>query len=281
MSLSIEFLQAGSTSHWLNMVSMQSPKIKVPFPATVALLQHDRYGPVLFDTGYSSHFYEATKKFPEKLYALITPVDIPAGGTLLEQLKGRGIQPDDVQYIILSHFHADHIGGILDFPRAQFIYLQEAYEPLKNSGRFRALLRHGFLKQLLPDDFVKRSASFTLTAKNSTQLDYGYFSRGYDVFGDGSITAIELPGHAAGHLGLMVQANNGVYFLVGDACWVKENFLDGSPPHWLARQLILHNAKEYEHTLEQLKLFSSQYPDIHIIPCHCNKSLDHARGNHV
>lgn len=281
MSLSIEFLQVGSTSHWLNMVSTQSPAIKVPFPATVALIRHQHFGPILFDTGYSPRFHEVTKKFPEKLYALVTPVDIPSGDTLLEQLKLRGIQPADVRFIILSHFHADHIGGLMDFPQAQFIYLQKAYEPLRHMGRFRAVFMHGFLKQLIPTDFLNRSLSFTITSKNSTKLDYSYFNNGYDVFSDGSIVALELPGHAPGHLGLMVHADSGSYFLVGDACWVKENFLNSSPPHWLVRHLVLHNFKQYGHTLDQLNHFSGQYPEIHIVPCHCNQSLNDVRGEYV
>ncbi len=267
--------------HWRFKVSTQSPRHKVPFPATVALLHHERLGPVLFDTGYSPHFYDATKKFPEKLYALITPVEIPVGATLLDQLKQRNIQAEDIQYIILSHFHADHIGGLLDFPKAQFIYLQAAYAPLQHIGRLRAILGYGFLKQLIPDNFLARSLALKITAQNNTQLDYAFFNKGHDIFGDGSIIAVELPGHAPGHMGLMVHADNGHYFLVGDACWVKENYINSSPPHWLVRHMVLHDAKKYEHTLDQLKHFSLQHPKIHIIPCHCEQSLDSARGIHV
>lgn len=273
MSLSIEFLQVGCTHHLLKMVSMKSPAVQVSFPATVALLHHERFGPILFDTGYSPRFYEVTKTFPEKLYALTTPVDILAENTLVEQLKRRGIQPTDIQSIILSHFHADHIGGVSDFPTAKYIYLKHAYESLHNISRFRAVLFNGFLKKLLPADFTMRSVPFTITEKNCSKLDYNYFSYGYDILGDGSIMAIELPGHAQGHLGLMIYADTGVYFLVGDACWVRENYLEDSKPHWLVRQLVLHDTDKYYLTLQKLKHFNSQYPEVRVIPCHCNKSL--------
>jgi len=275
MSVSIEFLEVGRTHHWLKMVSNKSPAIKVPFPATVALLQHEKFGPILFDTGYSPRFHEVTKKFPEKLYSLITPVEIGEQETLVKQLEKRGINAADIQFIILSHFHADHIGGISDFSKANYIYLKHAYEPLKNLGRFRSVLFNGFLKNLLPTDFIERSSPFSITAGNCSNLHYDSFNQAYDLFGDGSILAIELPGHAPGHLGLLVYADKGTYFLVGDACWVRENFISNSQPQWITRKLVLDDAKQYEDTLQKLKKFHVQYPEVHIVPCHCNKS--HAR----
>lgn len=271
MTVSIEFLQVGSTHHHLKMVSLKSPAVKVSFPATVALIYHEQFGYILFDTGYSLRFHEVTKRFPEKLYALVTPVDISAEETLVEQLRRRNITNKDIKLIILSHFHADHIGGISDFPTAQYIYLKHAYDALQNLSTVRAVF-NGFLKKLLPDDFLNRSSAFTFTARTSTKLDYDYFSDGYDVLGDGSLIAVELPGHAPGHIGLIVHADKGAYFLVGDACWVRENFTCDSQPHWLVRRFVLHNVAQYKATLNQLKQFHLHYPEVKIVPCHCRTS---------
>ncbi len=46
----------------------------IHFPAMFALLQHPRFGPMLFDSGYSYRFFEETKTFPNRSYRLMTPV---------------------------------------------------------------------------------------------------------------------------------------------------------------------------------------------------------------
>src|SRR5690242_405950 len=62
------------------------------FPALVFLLRHPGQGYVLFDTGYSGHFFAATRPFPERLYTCVTPVTLPPGGSVREQLAARGIE---------------------------------------------------------------------------------------------------------------------------------------------------------------------------------------------
>lgn len=46
------------------------------------------------------------------------------------------------------------------------------------------------------------------------------FEQGYDLFSDGSVFAIALPGHAKGQYGVVFQdQNNETVFLCADACW--------------------------------------------------------------
>jgi glyoxylase-like metal-dependent hydrolase (beta-lactamase superfamily II) len=47
----------------------------------------------------------------------------------------------------------------------------------------------------------------------------------YDLFGDGSIMLMPLPGHTAGNTGMFINRSNGPrIFLLGDAAWVAANY---------------------------------------------------------
>src|SRR6187549_2200647 len=58
----------------------------IHFPAMFVLLRHPKFGPMLFDTGYSYRFFDETKKFPKRLYRFMTPVFLEEEELLVNQL---------------------------------------------------------------------------------------------------------------------------------------------------------------------------------------------------
>ena len=238
----------------------------VQFPALVALIQHPMLGNILFDTGYSERFFRETYHWPNHLYALITPVYIQPEESAIQQLQQHGIPPESIQYIVISHFHADHIGGLADFPNAEFICAQSAYEAVKQQKGLWAV-KAGFLQGLLPPNFEQR-VEF-VEQKPVVPAVPGYFETGFDLFGDRSLLAIELPGHATGQLGLMfVEKTEQCYFLVADACWSSRAYQEFVFPHPIA-QLIFSNPTAYRATLQKLHQLHKKHPEILIIPTHC------------
>jgi glyoxylase-like metal-dependent hydrolase (beta-lactamase superfamily II) len=245
------------------------PSKDIRFPALFALLSHPIMGWVLFDTGYTKRFYEATQYWPNKLYALITKVKIEDHETVVEQLAKMNLAPDDIKVIVLSHFHADHMGGLLDFPHASIYCSQQAYDHTMQLPRITAFSK-GVLKSLLPKDISCRVRIIEECCASETDTLFG---KVYDLFGDGSVVSYSLPGHAAGQVGVLVQTETKQYFLVADACWDQRAYKQQRLPHPIVR-LMFHSWKSYCLTIEKLKQFHQLHPEVTIIPSHCSESIN-------
>ncbi|WP_379153539.1 MBL fold metallo-hydrolase [Paenibacillus sp. sgz5001063] len=269
--VTVSILSAGYCVHPEALTLRGGTFRSVPFPAGYALLRHPQYGPILFDTGYSARFFQETAKLPAALYRHITPVVFKEGESAVERLREAGIQPEEIRYMVLSHFHADHIGGVRDFPRAQFIYLQKAYESVRNLGTIKAL-RAGFLPGLLPEDFAARSLPIDERSPRRP-LDSGFpFKDAYDLLGDGSLLAVEMSGHAAGMIGLFVSDGGNDYLLCADTVWSSRAFRENRRPH-PAAGIIMSNRKEYRLNFDLLRQIHENFPGLRIVPSHCREAL--------
>lgn len=264
--LAFDLLKVGHCMH-PECVAMRGGRMKsIQFPALAGLIHHPSLGYVLYDTGYSKHFMEATRTFPECLYRMITPPSLPAEEELLFQLEQRNIRPDQITAIIISHFHADHVAGLKDFPKARFIATKGEYEEMRGKGRLTRL-RGAFLSELLPDDFIGRVSY----AEDQETVDPGLagFETGFDLCGDGRLVGIPLPGHARSQLGLVfVDALGRRIFLIGDACWKLEALEKRKLPSRVTKLLFADN-KRYAETFFKIADLHEADPSLTIIPSHC------------
>jgi glyoxylase-like metal-dependent hydrolase (beta-lactamase superfamily II) len=266
-------LEAGSCVHPEHVVLQNRRFAPLRFPALYALIEHPQEGLCLYDTGYSSHFVEATRPFPERLYAWITPVSISPEQAAVSQLARLGYAASDVRYVFISHFHADHISALREFPRARFRFLPSAWNAVRSLGRFAAL-RRGVLPSLLPDDFLERAQPFGDTRLVALPRACAPFETGFDVFGDGSCFAVDLPGHARGQLGLVVRTEEEcTFFLVADACWTRAGFVDEVRPHPVT-SLLFDDARQYHATLGRLAELHRRDAGVVIVPSHCQATFE-------
>lgn len=261
----IELLAAGWCRHLECSLIRGGGLRTMTLPAGVALIRHPRFGIGLFDAGYSQRFIEATSAFPERLYRWITPPMLPMGCTAAAQLATRGIAPADVQWILLSHLHADHIAGVMDFPRAQIYLHHDALATMRRRGRWANLL-HGTLPGLLPDDLDARTTMLRDADFTAKPLPGWH---GYDLAGDGTLMVVPLPGHAAGQVGFLVRScDSPPIFLVADAAWTTESIRrNHGPPKYATA--IFESASRSQSTLSALHRLSEDNPDIALVPSHC------------
>lgn len=277
ISVKFDLLKVGHCQHPECIALRGGGRRAIDFPALVGLIEHPTFGLMLYDTGYSRHFHQATAKLPECLYRWVTPVTLPPEEELLCQLESRGIRAEDISTIFISHFHADHVAGLRDFPQAKFIATRAEHELCRSKGRI-GRLRRAYLRDLLPPDLEARL--FYAEESKPMQLppDWAPFSAAHDLLGDRSFIGVDLPGHAASQLGMAFrETEDGLIFLVGDACWKIEGLERNSPPSRLAYNLF-HSRKDYDATFAKLcDLNGSENPPS-IIPSHCSTTWSQRGG---
>lgn len=238
------------------------------FPALSILIVHPHEGPILFDTGYDPAFFAATRPFPERFYRWLTPATLPPGADVASQLRRFGFDPGDVRHLVLSHFHADHIAGTHAFPNAAIHCARAGLDAACSSGRVKALLG-GVLPALLPADIAVRARFFEDAPRVALPGALQPFAEGADILGDGSLLAVELPGHCPGHWGMVVADSlHGEHFLVADAAWSSDAIRRNMPPPRLTSSLLGH-AGRVEQTLAKLHTLWQRNPTIRLTPAHC------------
>ena len=217
---------------------VKNPKEKKrAFPAGVYLLHHVKYGYILFDTGYSERNYKCGWK--GILYRLLNPTHITKKETLAEQLRKDGIAAKDIRYIILSHLHPDHIGGLKDFPNAKLVCSMDCFKQYKRGRLFDLIFT-----DLLPDDFEKR-----LYRVRKYDSKYAFFD-GYDLFRDGSVILTDISGHSAGQMGAYLWEYR--IFLGADAAWGLE-FLGRAEEMSKPARLVQYDFRAYQKTMETIR----------------------------
>lgn len=267
VTLEWRLYEAGYCTHPERATRKGAPARSCEFPALVALLRHPQHGWILFDTGYSEHFLQATEGFPERLYRMVTPVHLSPQTSLAAQLRRDGIAPDDIAWIVVSHLHGDHIGGLADFPQARVACSRAAWDDLQARSRLGAL-RIGLLPALLAQ--WQQTPPLWFEDQHSAALPacMAAFDGAVDLFGDASLTLVPLPGHAAGHFGALFDDGEGPVLLVADACWSSQAIRENTPPPALVTAWLGSTAV-YRQTLARLHALHRAMPQLRMVPSHC------------
>jgi glyoxylase-like metal-dependent hydrolase (beta-lactamase superfamily II) len=272
MEIEFSLHDGGLCLHPEKMVCRSCSLKTAQFPSMFALLKHPKHGNILYDTGYSQRFFEVTNKYPMKIYADITKVIVTQEDVATTKLKKLNISPKEINYIIISHFHADHYGAIEDFPNAKFIYYGSGFKKVHNMNPIMAT-SNAYISTLIPKNFAERSIPIDDKLKqhslNSIFENHFYST---DLFGDQSIYAVHLPGHARGQAGLFFRSKGEEYFLIADAAWQKKNFLNYDLPLPIA-YLLMDSVQDFKSTLKKIKTLSVKHPALNIIPSHCGDSF--------
>lgn len=251
-----------------NIVIRKGRNRDIKFPATYGVIRHPREGWILFDTGYTHRFHTETSRFPARIYAMLTPTTIKPEEEAVAGIKEMGIDPGEIRHIIVSHFHADHVGGLKDFPNARFYCTEKAFYQAINYRGFAAV-RRGILPGLLPDDLAERVD--LIDRGNRSQIEDKDLGKMTDLFGDGSVLLPFLPGHAAGQIGALLETEEGKVFLAADSAWVRENYRNYDLPSPVVR-LFFDSWADYTTSLRKVQSFWKNHPDIPVIPTHCEET---------
>jgi glyoxylase-like metal-dependent hydrolase (beta-lactamase superfamily II) len=129
------------------------------------------------------------------------------GQTLVEQLAELSIKPGDIDVVGISHYHSDHAGQLPDFPAAKLYIGKGDWDALTQSP---------------PSAFLD-PRPFTHWISGGGKVEP--VARDQDIFGDGSVVMLGMPGHTPGHHTLLVRlAGMGPVLLTGDQAHFQENY---------------------------------------------------------
>lgn len=225
------------------------------------LVKHPN-GDLLIDTGNSSHFDEEISGYPflrrvklRNLAGQLTP-EVP----LPQLMRLVGGDPEKVRWVILSHVHLDHAGGLMDLPRVPVLLtreeLQFAFAP--------SVQAKGFVIPVHTQKFPPADAP---TLKFDAH-PYETFDESADLYGDGSVVVVPLRGHTPGSVGIFVNLDPyHRLFYVGDAVDEERGFQDRVGKSLLLRGSDNDPARANE-IVGKLNQLHKMVPDLTIIPAH-------------
>jgi N-acyl homoserine lactone hydrolase len=173
----------------------------IELPVSCYLMRHPQ-GNVLFDTGcHPSTIDNAEARWGPMARALVQ-ISRPEEN-LIDQLKLVGLAPDDIDVVVNSHFHTDHCGCNEFFKKATVICHARELEAVTGPDADQ--------RGYLPVDWKHPMPVETIDGQR-------------DLFNDGRIVLVPVPGHTAGMTGALVALDkSGAFFLASDAVALRSN----------------------------------------------------------
>nr|WP_314844268.1 MBL fold metallo-hydrolase [uncultured Microbacterium sp.] len=241
MSGRLRHYVCGSTSHDLGHLMRGAEKGAREFPSGVFLYDAADGRRVLFDTGYATGRWRTGWR--GVVYRRLLPPRVSTEDDVAARLRADGVDPASVTHVVLSHLHPDHVGGVRRFPQATFVVSEGMLRTLR-SPRLRTGVLTGLLPPWFPDPHtvVLGEADFTPVDVSGVTL------RAHDLLGDGSYLILDLPGHADGHQGALVERR---VILAGDAAWGSD-LLDDADRLTRLPRAVQHEPREYATTARVL-----------------------------
>ena len=198
----------GDNCNLLKASGMTTPKEDwIWLPVSVYLIEHPK-GLILVDTGWHRDMspegvYDKAaqiKSLGSRVLYNVNQGQIPLGEAVDEQLETMGIKPADLDYVLLTHLDCDHANGLRAVKDAKHIIVaQEELDCARKNGfiRYKKKWWEGVDLQTIE--------------WNGTE---GPAQKSFDLFGDGSIKMINIPGHCDGLCAVKITREDGRYVLL-------------------------------------------------------------------
>ena len=187
-----------------------------PLPIYAWLVEHPE-GPIVIDTGETARVSEPGY-FPRwhPYFRLGLREWVAAEEEIGPQLRTLGVAPEEVRWVVVTHLHTDHAGGLAHFPRTEIMLSRREFENAKGAmGRLR-----GFLPQRWPSWFAPRLI----------ELDgqpYGPFPSSLRLTDSGDVIIVATPGHTAGHVSVVLEEGEQSIFFAGDTSYTQALMVEG------------------------------------------------------
>jgi len=149
----------------------------------------------------------------------------PTTGKLIHNLRAEGIAPEDIDRVILTHGHPDHIGGNLNsegklaFPKARFVMWKDEWDFWTSEQAEQRLDEH------------VRARQIAFARKNLPPIQDQLDLVDHEMEIVPGIRAVAAPGHTLGHMALAISSGGEQLLCISDA-WLHPIHLES--PDWCA-----------------------------------------------
>ena len=193
--------------------------LKLQLVFSCYLIKHDD-DYMLWDTGHA-----------------MTMPNVAPKTSLVDYLAKIDVKPDQIKYVGISHYHADHTGQIASFPKATLLIGAREWDAISSPK---------------PPEGANVKP-FESWVKGESKVEPQTLDK--DVFGDGSVIVLRTPGHTPGHSSLLVKlAQMGPVIITGDAVHFRENYdSDGVPTSNYDRAQIVASIERLKKIAANLK----------------------------
>jgi N-acyl homoserine lactone hydrolase len=225
---------------------------QLDIPVVAFLIEHPTAGPFLIDTGLHPTIADGglAKNFGRLAALGFSRMRMKPEQAVRAQLEQRGIVPEAIRLIVMTHLHVDHASALNQFPGATVVLSKREWE--NAGGAF-----DGYNPAQLDAEVEYRLLDFDVEG-----IPHAGFERTVDLFGDNSVRAAYTPGHSLGHLSLILQLASGQALLTGDAIFTM-SALRGEAEPWR-----IQDRRRYRDSLSQLQSYAIDHPSALIIPGH-------------
>lgn len=235
--------------------SLRAPKDQwTDVPIVAFFLEHPTVGPMLVDTGFHPSVAVDPKQNLGPVFGRLYKIDMRPEEAIAAQLRARGVQPDQVKVVIMTHLHLDHASAISEFTEATYVLGQREW------GAF-----HGPRPTL--SGYVRRHVGHAVDYREviydrPSITSHSTFGRSFDLFGDGSVRLVYTPGHTHGHQSVIVRLKDREALLTGDAIYFLKTLEDER------RGLAVADEHNWRRSLREIQLYRRENPDALLIPGH-------------
>ncbi|MBA2392411.1 MAG: N-acyl homoserine lactonase family protein [Ktedonobacterales bacterium] len=197
-----------------NLHALLDPAWTDPLPIYAWVIEHPE-GVIVIDTGETAQVSQPGY-FPAwpPTFRLAVRETVTEAQEIGPQLRLLGIAPDDVRWVVLTHLHTDHAGGLHHFPRTHMMVTRVEYQQATGrSGKSR-----GYLPQHWPSWFAPTLIDFA-------DQPIGPFPTSYPLTQAGDVILVPTPGHSVGHLSLFLREDNRTIAFAGDLSYTQDLML--------------------------------------------------------
>lgn len=238
---------------WAMLKATNSMEDLLDLPVFCFLVQTPDGKNILFDTGWHSEVREHRWRDLAPVNLCDTPI-LPKGQCVNERLAALGLAPEDLDYVVLSHMHIDHAGGMRDVKGAKhFVASTPEYKAARRGGLTAYRRRHWRGLKVETYDFDKTG--------------FGPKNKYYDLLGDGSVLMVWMPGHTPGANAMVIRHDGKELILIGDSAYSKKSWYDGVVPGIMTDETNIRNTfswlkHEYETNPNLLGIISAHDSDV-------------------